>query len=354
MPDWTKSMEQTFEYYIVDPGTWRDTSLISTITSCSLTRDLSTDTLGSARIDVVDNIGEVYVRVYLVTIQNGTRERFPLGTYLIQTGSGKFNGMNNSSSFDGYTPLIELKEKQPPLGYYVAEQDNIMQRAYEIVNEQMRAPVVAATSDVLMFKDFVSNTDDTWVTFVSDLILNADFYFDLDEMGRILFTPRQKLASMQPVWTYTDDNSSILYPEITYEQDLYGIPNVVEVVYSDGNDYYHARVVNDDPDSIVSTVNRGREIPYRETNPSFSGIPTQTMVDEYARQLLESKSSITCTMSYVHGYNGVRIGDCVRLHYRRAGIAVERARVTQQSIKCESGTEVSETVEYIQKLWGDS
>lgn len=24
MPDWTKSMEQSFEYCIVDPGTWRD------------------------------------------------------------------------------------------------------------------------------------------------------------------------------------------------------------------------------------------------------------------------------------------------------------------------------------------
>ena len=25
MPDWTKPMQQTYEYYIVDPATWRDT-----------------------------------------------------------------------------------------------------------------------------------------------------------------------------------------------------------------------------------------------------------------------------------------------------------------------------------------
>ena len=24
MPDWTKSMQQTFEYYVVDPNTWKD------------------------------------------------------------------------------------------------------------------------------------------------------------------------------------------------------------------------------------------------------------------------------------------------------------------------------------------
>lgn len=29
MPDWTKSMEQTFEYYVVDPGTWCDKSQIT-------------------------------------------------------------------------------------------------------------------------------------------------------------------------------------------------------------------------------------------------------------------------------------------------------------------------------------
>ena len=24
MPDWTKTMQQTFEYYVVDPGTWKE------------------------------------------------------------------------------------------------------------------------------------------------------------------------------------------------------------------------------------------------------------------------------------------------------------------------------------------
>ena len=31
MPDWTKSMEQSFEYYIVDPGTWRDQKKLDNI-----------------------------------------------------------------------------------------------------------------------------------------------------------------------------------------------------------------------------------------------------------------------------------------------------------------------------------
>ena len=58
MPDWSKSMQQTFEYYVVDPGTWRDKQRIDTIKSCSIQRDSGLDTLGSATIDIADSLGE--------------------------------------------------------------------------------------------------------------------------------------------------------------------------------------------------------------------------------------------------------------------------------------------------------
>lgn len=351
MADWTMPMEQTFEYYTVDPGTWKDVKLVNTVTSSSITRDLDTDTRGSASIDLTENIGETYLRIYLVTVQNGVRERFPLGTYLIQTQSSKFNGRHTSVSFDGYTPLIELKENPPPLGYYVPKDENVMAQGYRLASEHARAPVVKTESDAKVFRDFVANTNDTWITFISDLIANAKFYFDLDEMGRILFAPKQDTASLQPVWTFDDSNSSILYPELTYEQDLYGIPNVVEVNYADEHDKYFARVVNDDENSIISTVNRGREILHRVNNPEFTGVPTQAMVDEYAQRLLRELSTVQSTVTYTHGYCPVRIGDCVRLNYERAGVTDVKARVIRQSIKCEQGCPVSETAVFTKKLW---
>ena len=39
MVDWTKSMQQTFEYYIVDPSTWKDTRLLNNVKSCTIDRD---------------------------------------------------------------------------------------------------------------------------------------------------------------------------------------------------------------------------------------------------------------------------------------------------------------------------
>lgn len=351
MPNWTESMQQIFEYYMVDPITWADGKKLDVVKSASISRDSTVDTLGSASIDVIDTLGEAYIRIYLITVQNGVSEKIPLGTFLVQTPSSSFNGKVRSVTMDAYTPLLELKEKQPPIGYSLLEDSNIMDNAYMITRENVRAPVVKAESLEKLYGDFVSNTEDTWLTFISDLISNAKFELALDEMGRILFAPKQDLISLQPVWTYNDDNSSILYPDISMDHDLYGIPNVVEVIYSSGKDYYYKKVINDDPNSPISTVNRGREIVHRETNPSLIGRPTEMQIEEYANQLLRDLSSVEYTVSYTHGYCPVRLGDCVRLNYTKAGIIDVKAKVISQTIKCKPGCEVTEKAVFTTKLW---
>lgn len=351
MADWLSSMQQTFEYYVVDPKTWKDVKLINTVKSSTISRDAEAETLGSATIDMTESVGEAYIRIYLVTIQNGLRERHPLGTFLVQTPSLSFNGRLQNISVDAYTPLIELKESPPPLGYSILKNSCIMDIAYRLARERARAPVVKTTCGTPLAMDFTASTDDTWLTFLSDLVANAKYQFAIDEMGRILLAPYQDTASLQPVWTYDDDNSSILYPDISVDRDLYGIPNVVEVIHSNGAGYYFVRAVNDDPNSVTSTVSRGREIIHRVTNPDLVGDPTESQVEDYANQLLRELSVLEYTVSYTHGYCPVRLGDCVRLNYTRAGITNIKAKVISQTIKCEPGCPVTEKAVFTAKLW---
>ena len=240
----------------------------------------------------------------------------------------------------------------PPLGYSILKGENIMDYAYRLTREHVRAPVVKAVCAEELFNDFVASTDDTWLTFTTDLIANAKYTFDLDEMGRILFAPKQDTASLQPIWTYDDSNSSILYPDLSLDHDLYGVPNVVEVIYSNGGDYYYSKVVNDDPNSPISTVNRGREIVHRVTDPDVIGDPTRNQIQEYAEQLLRDLSSLEYTIKYSHGYCPVRVGDCVRLNYKAAGLTDVKAKVISQTIKCEPGCPVTEKATFTVKLWG--
>jgi hypothetical protein len=226
-----------------------------------------------------------------------------------------------------------------------------MDEVYRLARDNCRAPVVPSKSDKVLYSDFVANTSDTWLTYCKDLAANADYELGLDEMGRIIFPPTQELESLQPVTTYNDDNSSILLPSITMEHDIYGIPNVVEIVYSNNNDYYYSRVVNDDVNSPTSTVNRGREIIHRVTDLNLAGIPTNAQVDEYAEKLLKSLSTVEYTITYTHGYCQTRLGDCVRLNYKAAGLTDVKAKVISQSITCESGCPVEETAKYTKNLW---
>ena len=351
MVDWSSSMQQTFEYYVVDPGTWKDVRLLDNVKSCTINRDATAETLGSATIDVTESVGECYIRIYLITIQNDIKEKHPLGTFLVQTPVSSFDGKIRNVSMDAYTPLLELKENKPPLGYSILKNENIMDIAVELTQEHTRAPVVRTSSSEKLYHDFVADPSDTWITFLNDLLTNAKYSFGLDEMGRILFHPKQDAASLQPVWTYDDGNSSILYPQLDMDHDLYGIPNVVEVVYSNGRDSYYAKVVNDDDNSPISTVNRGREIVYRVTEPNLIGDPTQMQINEYAEQLLREMSSLEYTITYIHGYCPVRIGDCVRLNYERAGLTNIKAKVISQSISCTPGCPVTEKAVFTTKLW---
>lgn len=352
MPDWTKTMQQTFEYYIVDTHTWKDKELITTIIDSKIDIDGSAETKGSATFNANIMIGESYIRVYLITIQNGIREKFPLGVYLIQTPSYSFDGSMINVTLEAYTPLIELKENSPDIGYFVPKGTNVMETVYNIINDNTRCPVINTTFDEDIFYDFVSNVNDNWLTLAKDLMATINHSIDLDELGRVIFKPIQKQDSIKPTWVYTDDNSSILYPAISIDNDLYGIPNVIEVVYSSEEEYLYVKVYNDDDNSPISIQNRGREIMHRVTNPELPGSPNMEKLNKYAVDLLKQLSTLDYTITYKHAYCPVKVGDSVILNYKHMGIENVKATVVKQSISCVPGTPVEETAIFSNKLWG--
>lgn len=354
--DWTKSMQQSFEYYIVDPYTWQDESILDCILSSSIDKDYDKSTICTATISATEELDECYIRIYLIVIQDGVRYKFALGTFLVQTPSLGFNGKYKTYNINAYSPLLELNDVLPPIGYFAPKNSNIMDLAYELCCEYARAPITPAKCDTLLTDDLIANTDDTWLTFLTSMMAYAKYKFSLDPMGRILFEPIQSSSILQPVWTFNDDNSSLLYPDVTVDRDLYGIPNTVEVLYSvsNANGYanpYISQVENNDVNSPISIINRGRKVVHRETNPSFSGDMTEEQIDEYSKELLKSLSALEFTVSYSHGYCPVNIGDCAYLNYTKAGLTDIKAIIKTQTIECKTGCKISETATYTKSLW---
>lgn len=354
MVDWTKSMQQTFEYYVVDPYTWSDVRQLDKVKSCSITRDLGVQTLGSASLDCDEDLNDKYVRVYLIARQGDETEKVPLGTHLYQSPSTSFDGKRQSINHDGYTPLIEMTEKQMPVGFTGREEQNVLDLAYQILTDgSLRAPVIRGSDTTTLTGDFLADISESRLSFVSDLLILAKYSLDLDELGKIIFSPDRKLDSMQPVWSFTDDNSSILYPDLTMTRDIFGIPNRIEVIYSPNEGSPMTSVLeNTDDASIVSRQARGRWITYRETDPNVASGISQDQLDAYTRKRLEDLSTVDFEVSYRHAYCPVRLGDCVRLNYVKAGLSNTRAKVIKQDIECVPGCPVRETAVFTKKLWG--
>lgn len=69
MPDWTKSMEQTFEYYVVDPGTWCDKSQITDMIQSSIEWDKDYITFDKGNIILGDSASASKLKLTKDSIQ---------------------------------------------------------------------------------------------------------------------------------------------------------------------------------------------------------------------------------------------------------------------------------------------
>lgn len=346
--DWTKGVEaQRFRYMLVDPDTWQDTAELDGITSCEVTWDESADTLISASVssdgDMPD--GERIVRVYHEAEQGGERSRDCLCTLVAQTPRWSVDGSTESYTMACYGSLLDLKDDQPPIGFSVASGTDPLQAAATVAKAHMRAPVIAPTTGRAMEEPWVAEDDDSWLDVVSCLASLGGCRIMVDSFGRLRFEPVKRTSAMAATRTFDDSNSSVMLPDVSVETDMYGVPNVVEVVWSESGRSVSATAVNRDETMGTSLPRRGRTVLNRIVNPDEIGAGTtkagaQAVADARLSELAHREQQV----SFAHAilFPLPELGDCVRLVYEKFGIDC-RAVVRKQTIACDVGATVSTT-----------
>jgi hypothetical protein len=351
VPDWKRSMRRTYEYWQVDPLSWGDVTRIDEVTACTITRDLDDELLSNATVDLSMSTweweDEVYIRVYLVTEQDHVSERFALGTFLMLATDWSFSGMRGSSSVTGYSPLKELADDSPPLGYPIGS-GNTAQRCVTLASAHCRAPVEPAASGegIAIADPYVADDDDTWNSFLSGVLAKSGHRLDVTERGHLTIAPMRYPAAIAPAYVFDDSNSSILRPAVTVSANLPDVPNVVQLIYSrDGGSTVVTREDND-PGKPTSLKRRGRRVLYRETSPELPDNPSQADVEQAADKVMRDKGAAVYEVGYEHAFvPDVRPGTGVRLAYGRAGIDVN-AMVVSQTISCTPACLVQETARF--------
>lgn len=345
MADWTRGMGRTYEYWEVDPSTWGDVAPVEGVTGCTIVRDDDTETLGHATLEMDGWEGERYIRSYLVTEQWGVRERWPLGTFLAQAPSVDFDGVRASSSVEGHTPLKELADDRPPVGFSVSSGDAVAAAA-QLMAAHARMPVGSPCAGTPLSGPYVAEDGDTWLSYCKGLLAKGGGRAGLDAMGRAYFSPVRNPMSLMPTRVFDDSNSSIILPGVRISSNLPDAPNAVEVVWSDGERCLVGKASDADPDSEASTASRGRRVLFRELSPELPDSPTQADADALAGRILREKGAVTYEVTYTHGYvPDVMPGVAVRLRYAAAGIDVV-AVVASQTIEATPGCLVTETARY--------
>lgn len=347
--DWTREMGQTFEFREVDPATWQDVGALDQVTSMEVTCDSEAELGGSAVLELRENIGERYVRAYLVATQDGRAERHAVGTVLAQAGQFDYDGTGTDWRAEGYPPLIELADDMPDLGYWTDEGRDAVEAAGDMAALHCRAPVIRGSGRCALSEPFEAEPDETWLDHISALLERAGYYPLCDELGQVLMMPERDPSAMAPAWTFDDSNASIVQPGISGSHDLYEVPNAVEVVYASDGFSVSARAVNDDPGSAASTVSRGRVKLDRDTAPEapdgMTAAQAQAWVDAEARRRADI-AACEHELTFTHGFvPGVRVGDCVQLDFRGAGVRA-RALVVAQTVACETGGQVTSRVKW--------
>jgi hypothetical protein len=115
---------------------------------------------------------------------------------------------------------------------------------------------------------------------------------------------------------------------VKYEFNIFEVPNKVIAIKSAADDEapMTAVAVNSDPQSIYSTVSRGRVVPYIET---VSDVENQAALQAVADRVLASKTSAVESVEISHPFLPYWNGDALRLCYTKhdldlTGIAVSK------------------------------
>lgn len=349
--DWTRGLEsQRFRYMLVDPDTWTDTDELEDVKSASITWESSADTLISATIesDGVMPTGERIVRVYHEASQGTERSRDCVCTVIAQTPTHSVDGFVGNYKMDCYGTLLELKDDQPPIGFSVASGTDPLQAAATLARAHSHSPVIMPDESRPMDDVWVAEDSDTWLSTVKALAALGDAQVMVDAFGRIRFEPVKRVSAVAPTRTFDDSNSSIILPKATVSTDMYGIPNVVEVVFSEDTKSVSAEVTDTDETRYTSLPIRGRRVLKRIVNPDeLQAGTTRAGCASVASARLSDLAHTEQTVSFSHAllFPMPELGECVRLDYGKFDIDVS-AQVSKQRLTCETGATVATTASW--------
>ena len=330
--DWSKGYSARYYLSILDKLTMRDIDRLELIDG-TIKRSLS-DLRESADVNCkgYDGKTEQYIRIWLDIKQNGSASHIPLCTGLATSPKHNYSGRKKNNAIECYSVLKVAQDVLLPRGWYAPAEANggkLIKQLLSLLNVEIKI----ADNSPSLSQAIIAEQRENHLSMVDKILSAMNWRLRLDGYGSIFVEP----VNLEPKAMFDANENDMIESDIDITYDWYSAPNVLRCTLDDS--YAVAR--DDDPDSPLSTVNRGREVWYEDTGIVLNNNET---LAEYANRMLKEYQRTATNISYSRRYHpSVYPGDCVRINYPAQDVS-GIFYVTSQSVELGYNARTSEEV----------
>lgn len=355
-PPWDQRMSRTrYRYVRVSRETGYETDVLQMVKGGTVTRNNDVRIMETAEANVVGglSLGPDFVRIYLeAEWPDGQTASVPLGTFLPVVPSRRVMSGYSTATVKMYGRLQELLDDKFATPVTIPSGTNAVEYAAAVC-EQQGLEVIADESDYKVTdvrtygvgaKTNDSEVGDTKLDMVNDLLDLAGFRAaKTDPMGRVILRKYVTPSEQSPIWSFSEGPTAKFEREMTDERDITDAANHVVVRYESEEHVYVGEAYDDDPDSDLSTVSRGRVITasyeYTSDPVGNSDSERQAYANQRAQTLLATAQSTIHRVTISHAYAPVTVNDVVSLSYP-SGEVSGNFEVRVQKLKLAGGCPV--------------
>lgn len=308
--DYTKGYTASFYATTINPSTWADENRFE-IVSGSVNRENSA-LRNSASMSIIGTFNYIdsWIRIYMDVDQNGGKDRTPIFTGLATSPGSQYKDGVYTSNLDCYSVLKPAEDIILPRGWYVMAGENGIRKIKELLSV-IPAPVeyedgAFADEDAIVQYSIVAEDNETNLSMVEKILNIINWRMQIFGDGTVYLSDWRDASPVTVLSPYTNN---VIETEFQINYDLFNCPNVFQAIYGD----FMAIAKDESEDSILSTVNRGREIWMVEDAQSLEG--TESLAS-YARRRLKEEQSKARAISYNRRYlPGLYPDDMIHIDY---------------------------------------
>lgn len=303
-----------------------------------------------ARFEVIEK-GDVdflnsRLRPYMGIKIDGRYIWYPLGIFLLESPSRQAKTGYITRSIEAYDLSIILRDDCFTDNYSIPKGTSYTNAIIQILADAgiinyYITPSTLVTPAAVEFEIGTSRL--TAINQLAKAINYNELYVDVTGCFRIeAYIPYEERKADG---SYSTDESSVILPGGSESIDLFNVPNVI-VRYRENaeTDYIRAEAINDDPNSQLSTIRRGRHIV--DVAPVYD-IADQATLNAYTRRLVaESKLYKTLDISTgLMPHHGVN--DCLYIRDRQLNVSGKYIE-TAWNMQLQVGASMSHTLKKVE------